>query len=515
MTINYSSTGSTSATSCNSYTWEANSNTTYTTSGAYSQTYENAVGCDSIHTLHLTINYSSTGSTTETDCNTFTWTGSTYTTSGMYTKTFMNVANCDSVHTMNLTIRYSNSASTTETDCNTFTWTGTTYTTTGSYTKTFTNVANCDSVHTMNLTIRYSNTGSTSVTSCDTYTWTANSSATYTTSGVYVQTFTNAANCDSIHTLNLTVNYRTDSTINQADCESFTWSLGTGTTYTISGTYVHNYTNSVGCASTKTLILNMHVQVSVKAFLAGPYDVSTGLMHDSLRVNSLIPTSNPYTSPTYAATGDPGTDTVSQAILAVTGNNAIVDWVLLELRSAANSTTVLANKRALIQRDGDVVSATDGVSPVAFNTMLPASYFVTIKHRNHMGIMSSTSTRLNGCATNLDLTVSTGVWAKSGIVNAARKQVTGTNPAYVLWSGDANSNKNVKYNGNVANDKDAILTALGGTANSNNTLNAYRKEDLNMDGKVRYNNTDNDRAIILNNVGASTPNNILSQHTPN
>jgi hypothetical protein len=162
-----------------------------------------------------------------------------------------------------------------------------------------------------------------------------------------------------------------------------------------------------------------------------------------------------------------------------------------------------------------VVSATDGVSPVAFNTMLPASYFVTIKHRNHMGIMSSASTRLNGCATNLDFTVSTGVWAKSGIVNAARKQVTGTNPAYVLWSGDANSNKNIKYNGTVANDKDAILTALGGTANSNNTLNAYRKEDVNMDGKVRYNNTDNDRAIILNNVGSTTPNKILSQHTPN
>jgi len=367
----------------------------------------------------------------------------------------------------------------------------------------------------MHLTIRYSNTGSTSVTSCNTYTWTANSSATYTTSGVYVQTFTNAANCDSVHTLNLTVNYSTFNVTNQTACETFTWTAGTGTTYTISGTYTYNYTNAYGCASRDTLKLNMHVQVSVKAFLAGPYDVSTGLMHDSLRVNGLIPTSNPYTAPTYAAIGDPGTDTVSQAILAVTGNNAIVDWVLLELRSAANSTTVLANKRALIQRDGDVVSATDGVSPVAFNTMLPASYFVTIKHRNHMGIMSSTSTRLNGCATNLDLTVSTGVWAKSGIVNAARKQVTGTNPAYVLWSGDANSNKNVKYNGTVANDKDAILTALGGTANSNNTLNAYRKEDVNMDGKVRYNNTDNDRQIILNNVGTGTPNKILSQHTPN
>jgi len=323
------------------------------------------------------------------------------------------------------------------------------------------------------------------------------------------------ANCDSVHTLNLTVNYSTFNVTNQAACETFTWTAGTGTTYTISGTYTYNYTNAYGCASRDTLKLNMHVQVSVKAFLAGPYDVSTGLMHDSLRVNGLIPTANPYTSPTYAAIGDPGTDTVSQAILAVTGNDAIVDWVLVELRSVTN--TVIANKRALIQRDGDVVSATDGVSPVAFNTMLPASYYVSIKHRNHMGIMSSTSTRLNGCATSIDLTGASGVWVNSTLSanNAPRKQVTGTYPAYVLWSGDANSNKNVKYNGNVGNDKDAILTALGGTANSNNTLNAYRKEDVNMDGKVRYNNTDNDRQIILNNVGTLTPNKILSQHTPN
>jgi hypothetical protein len=130
-----------------------------------------------------------------------------------------------------------------------------------------------------------------------------------------------------------------------------------------------------------------------------------------------------------------------------------------------------------------------------------------------MGIMSSTSSRLNGCATNIDLTVASGVWVKSTLSanNAPGKQVTGTHPAYVMWSGDANSNKNVKYNG-LANDKDPILAALGGPAFSNNTLNAYRKEDVNMDGKVRYNNTDNDRQIIINNIGISTPNKVLHQH---
>ena len=83
----------------------------------------------------------------------------------------------------------------------------------------------------------------------------------------------------------------------------------------------------------------------------------------------------------------------------------------------------------------------------------------------------------------------------------------------MLWSGDPNYNKNVKYNGAV-NDKDPILISVG-VSTANNTVFGYRLEDLNMDGKVRYNNADNDRNIILYNVGAGTPNKVLSQHTPN
>jgi hypothetical protein len=60
----------------------------------------------------------------------------------------------------------------------------------------------------------------------------------------------------------------------------------------------------------------------------------------------------------------------------------------------------------------------------------------------------------------------------------------------------------------------AVLAAVG-TNTPNNTVYGYRTEDLNMDGKVRYNNTSNDRMVIAENVGVSTPNAILNQHTPN
>ena len=85
--------------------------------------YTNSVGCDSVHTLELTINNSNTGSTTLTACDNFTWDGSTYDTSGIYTKTYTNISGCDSVHTLNLTIDNTVVTHETVTSCYTYVWT--------------------------------------------------------------------------------------------------------------------------------------------------------------------------------------------------------------------------------------------------------------------------------------------------------------------------------------------------------------------------------------------------------
>ena len=68
-------------------------------------------GCDSVHTLNLTINNSNTGTSSATACDSYTWDGVVYTTSGAYTNTYTNAAGCDSVHTLNLTINSSNTGS--------------------------------------------------------------------------------------------------------------------------------------------------------------------------------------------------------------------------------------------------------------------------------------------------------------------------------------------------------------------------------------------------------------------
>jgi hypothetical protein len=528
-TIRYSNTGNSPMTQCYNYTWNG---TTYTLSGNYPHTYQNISGCDSVHTLNLIIHYSNSGSSNLSICDTYTWNGITYTTSGVYLHTYSNVFGCDSVHTLNLTIRRSNSGASALTKCDSYGWNnGVTYTTSGIYLHTYTNIAGCDSLHTLNLTVHYSNTGASSAVTCDTLTWRG---TVYTLTGVYTKTFTNVVGCDSVHYLNLTVNYSTHNVINKDTCETYTWATGTGVTYTVSGTYLYHYINEFNCASTDTLKLDVRVKVSVKVFLAGPYDATTGWMSDSLRISRLtsttpptsmrlIPSLNPYGNAVppygnaaYPAIGYAGGDTVSQAILAVTGANAIVDWVLLELRNSSSPATVIANKRALIQRDGDVVSATDGVSPVAFSdTLKPGNFYVSIKHRNHMGIMSANAPRLNGCSTVFDFTSASGaaVWTNSSITaNAPRKQF---GSVYALWPADANSNKNVKYNGLIGSDKTQIQNAVGSSTLNNSLENVYRKEDVNMDGKVRYNNADNDRNVVLITIGVNTPNKVFSQHTPN
>jgi Beta-propeller repeat len=97
--------GSISPVACDSYL-SPSGNQTWTVTGTYLDTLPNARGCDSIITINLTVNNSSTGSETVTACGPFTWAanGATYNVTGTHTASLLNAAGCDSVVTLNLTI---------------------------------------------------------------------------------------------------------------------------------------------------------------------------------------------------------------------------------------------------------------------------------------------------------------------------------------------------------------------------------------------------------------------------
>ena len=193
---------------CGPYTW-IDGNTYSSSNNTATCTLTNSAGCDSVVTLNLTINNSSSGTDTLSTCGPYTWIdGNTYSSSNnTATCTLTNSAGCDSVVTLNLTINNSSSGTDTLSTCGPYTWIdGNTYSSSNNTaTCTLTNSAGCDSVVTLNLTINNSSSGTDTLSTCGPYTWidgntysSSNNTATY--------TLTNSAGCDSVVTLNLIIN---------------------------------------------------------------------------------------------------------------------------------------------------------------------------------------------------------------------------------------------------------------------------------------------------------------------
>src|SRR5690554_4805373 len=264
-------------TACESYTWPTN-NQEYTTSGSYNAYLLNENGCDSIVTLDLTIIASETSTITEVACGSYTWSANnqTYSNSGVYTETLTTVSGCDSIVTLDLTISNSQSSTVTEEVCGSYTWSANsqTYTTSGVYTETLATIEGCDSVVTLDLTIS-GQAVSTTVTEevCGSYTWSANNQ-TYTSSGVYTETLATVEGCDSVVTLDLTINNQSVSTtVTEEVCGSYTWSAN-NQTYTSSGVYTETLATVEGCDSIVTLDLtinNQSVSTTVTEEVCGSY----------------------------------------------------------------------------------------------------------------------------------------------------------------------------------------------------------------------------------------------------
>ena len=122
-------------------------------------------------------------------------------------------------------------------------------------TYTIPNVAGCDSVITLDLTINYSNTGTDVITACDSYTWLDGN--TYTSSNnIATYTTINAAGCDSVITLDLTINPQSTSSIIKTACSFYT--APDDEVYTSTGNYTAIIDNAAGCDSVITIDLTIN-----------------------------------------------------------------------------------------------------------------------------------------------------------------------------------------------------------------------------------------------------------------
>jgi hypothetical protein len=246
----------------------------------------------------------------------------------------------------------------------------------------------------------------------------------------------------------------------------------------------------------------------IKAFLQGPFVSSTGLMNDVLRTklhadgSRYIPLTEPFSGLTLPNGSKPfvhmgsGGETIQPSVLEVSGPNAIVDWVFIELRSKLNPANRLLTRAALLQRDGDIVDL-DGVSPVVFKAKTD-QYYVAVRHRNHLGAMTAQAygiTRDKANALLLDFTTSALATYVSPTTPTALSQKTVGNYK-VLWAGNANMDNKVIYQGS-GSDRDGIffdvyLDPNNPNGNFNFIGHNYRASDTNMDGRYIYQGSGND-----------------------
>lgn len=317
LTVTNGSASSTAITVCNNqlpYSWNGNS---YPSAGTYAVTLTGSDGCDSIATLVLASNAVITSSTSVTICDNqlpYLWNGNSYPNAGTYSVTLTATAGCDSIATLILTLSNPPTSTSPVTICESqlpYSWNGNSYTAAGSYSVTLTGSGGCDSIAVLALTAVPVATSTTSISVCDVqlpYAWNGNS---YPLAGTYTVNLTGSTGCDSIATLILTANSTVSSTTSVTICSNLLPYSWNGNSYSSAGTYVTTLTSSGGCDSIATLNLSLNNSGTSSTFVT----LCTNQFPYIWNGNSYASAGN-YT---VTLTGSSGCDSIARLFLAASG----------------------------------------------------------------------------------------------------------------------------------------------------------------------------------------------------
>ncbi len=201
------------------------------------------------------------------------------------------------------------------------------------------------------------------------------------------------------------------------------------------------------------------VTADLNVFLMGPY--SSGQMSTALQANGLVPTAQPYDAAPWNYTGN---ETATVPVDAV-------DWVLVELATgdpANPPLTIQARKAAFLKQDG-TITRHNGSGTVEFGSILQSNYYVIVRHRNHLAIMSAQPVDFSSGSATHDFT--TGLTQTyPGDPNIVSMSDLGGGH-FGLWGGDGNANGSV-----------TTFDYLQHWLPINGQSNLYDSGDFNMDG---------------------------------
>ncbi len=253
------------------------------------------------------------------------------------------------------------------------------------------------------------------------------------------------------------------------------------------------------------------MSLQLKAFLQGALvdNNNEDIMRDDLRRLDLLPLEEPYSdSKEYTHVGQGGGEVVDPSLFQQTGDQAIVDWVFVELKKADNFEEVVATRSALIQRDGNVVNV-DGSPIINFFDIPNGEYYVKLRHRNHLPLetlypYTFTPNNIPFIDFTEDFLPLRG--------NRTRIDVNGQ---FAAWSGDLNGDNLTVFQG-PNNDifhmfLQILLDELNQSTLSNFISRGYTNRDFNMDGTVIFQGPNNDRSVLLWNTIFNHPDNELNQ----
>ncbi|MGB3543279.1 hypothetical protein [Rubrivirga sp.] len=203
------------------------------------------------------------------------------------------------------------------------------------------------------------------------------------------------------------------------------------------------------------------VVVSLDVVLGGAFNGSA--MRTDLLEDGLLPTSQPYGAASFSGT-DLAYAGAEDASSYLDGASDVVDWVLVELRTSVSSAPA-ARAAALVRSDGTVVRPS-GQAGVSFDAS-PGDYYVVVRHRNHLAVMSASVIDLSSGAGSLDLTAIGAAHSNGGDA-----QVDLGSGVMGMWGGDGSADGRL-----TSSDRNTQWLQDNGTT-------GYRVSDFDLNGRV-------------------------------
>ena len=210
----------------------------------------------------------------------------------------------------------------------------------------------------------------------------------------------------------------------------------------------------------------LNMTTLIRLFLQGPFLSGLSLMTSEL--SQVLPLKSPYADDTRTATNLP---------------NNVTDWVLVQFRKETNGPAILS-RSVFLRNDGWLVN--DKGEPDLDVDLPPnGSYYLVVKHRNHLAAMSSVPLAYTNQSLTYDFTASDSAYF--GGTNGCVAVSGGNTTFWALRSGDS--------------DGDGRVLPVDATicASQTNAL-GYRRADADLDGIV----TTTDDSRILQNLFATS-----------